>query len=66
MNRYEPEARFRDLEAAERPVFKLLVRAEPRVDEIRALRHVLKRMLRDHGIRCLSVTREPDQGPERR
>lgn len=59
MSGYEPEARFRDLEAAERPVFKLLVRAEPRVDEIRALRWLLKTMLRGYGIRCLSVTREP-------
>lgn len=61
----EPEGRFRDLEAAERPTFKLLVRAEPRVDGIRALRWLLKGMLRGYGLRCLSVT-EVNQEPERR
>lgn len=66
MNRYEPEARFRDLEAAERPIYKLLVRAEKGVDEIRALRWFLKTMLRGYGIRCLSVTKERDQETERR
>lgn len=62
---YEPEARFRDLEAADRPTFKVIVRAEKGVDEIRALRHFLKDMLRGYGLRCLSITQE-HQGPERR
>lgn len=61
----DAEGRFSDLEAAERPMFKLVIRAEPRVDEIRALRHLLKAMLRGYGLRCLSVA-QVNQEPERR
>jgi len=64
----DAEGRFRDLEAADRRTFKLLIRPERNTDAnaaIRGLRHLLKRMLRDHGLRCLSMTEEP-QGPERR
>ena len=57
MSDREPEARFRDLEAAERPVYQLQVRAEPGVDENRALRWLLKSMLRRFGIKCLSIVR---------
>jgi hypothetical protein len=41
---------------AERPVYQLRVRGEPGVDEIRALRALLKSMLRRFGLRCLSIT----------
>lgn len=54
----EPEGIFKGPSADERPVYKLLIRAEPRVDVDRALRAVLKNMLRGYGLRCLSVTRE--------
>jgi hypothetical protein len=63
---HEPEGRFRDLveperlrdlSAADRPTFKLIVRAEPGVDEIRSLRWLLKSMLRRFGIKCLSIER---------
>jgi hypothetical protein len=37
-------------ETKDRPVFILRLRALPRVDPIRALRHILKRALRDYGI----------------
>ena len=41
-----------------RPTYHLIVRAEPRVDEVRALRALLKMMLRRFGLRCLSVKPE--------
>lgn len=61
---FEPEGRLRDLEeperlrdlrAADRPTFQMIVRAEPGVDDTRALRALLKSMLRRFGIRCLSI-----------
>lgn len=60
--RYEPEGRFSDAPrapAAERPVYKLSVRAEPGVDEVRSLRWLLKGMLRQFGLRCVDIRREP-------
>lgn len=56
----EPKGRFADLKASERPTFNLLVRAEPGVDETRALRHLLKAMLRGYGVRCLSIKPAPE------
>jgi hypothetical protein len=59
---YEPEGRFSDaprLSASERPVYKLSVRGEPGVDEVRALRWLLKGMLRGFGLRCVDIRREP-------
>jgi hypothetical protein len=42
-----------------RPTFVLILRPEPRVaDPVRALRHALKRLLRDHGMRCVSISRK--------
>ena len=38
-----------------RPVFVLQLRPEPRIDAIKALRAALKRLLRDYGLRCISV-----------
>jgi len=64
----EPEGRFRDIEAAARPTFNIIVRAEPQVDEAeawRGLRRLLKDMGRGYRLRCLSVT-EIRQEPERR
>jgi hypothetical protein len=67
MSEYEPEGRFRDApsapaRAAERPVYQLSVRGEPGVDEIRALRWMLKNMLRSWGLRCVHIRREPPMG----
>jgi|GEM_PF-6551884 len=60
----EPEGRFSDAphdhpSAADRPVYKLSVRGEPGVDEIRALRWLLKSMLRRFGLRCIDIRRDP-------
>lgn len=57
---YEPEGRFSDLKpdyvpASERQQFRLTVRAEPGVDEMRALRALLKTMLRRFGLRCIDI-----------
>jgi hypothetical protein len=41
--------------AAERPHFRLLLRAEPGIDATRALRWALKQLLRKHGLRCTSI-----------
>ena len=53
----EPEGRFRD-KAANRPVYQLLLRPEPGVDDIRAVRALLKTALRRFGLRCVSIERE--------
>jgi hypothetical protein len=60
----EPEGRFTDLRpqsapASERPVYRMLIRAEPGVDEIKELRWLLKYMLRQRGLRCLSIEKLP-------
>jgi hypothetical protein len=41
-----------------RIIYVLKLRALPGVDAIRALRHVLKRLLRQYGLRCVSVSEE--------
>jgi hypothetical protein len=38
-----------------RPTFILELRAEPGVDSVRTLRAVLKRLLRNYGLRAVSV-----------
>ena len=43
-----------------RPIFVVRLRAEQGIDGIRALRAVLKSLLRRHGLRCLSA-READR-----
>jgi hypothetical protein len=40
---------------AVRPSYTLELRPEPGVDGVQALRQVLRRLLRDHGLRCLTV-----------
>lgn len=56
----EPEGRFADARpASERPVYRILVRAEPGVDEIKALRFLLKYMLRQQKLRCVSIEPVP-------
>jgi hypothetical protein len=42
----------------DRPTFLLRLQPLKGVDPIRALRHVLKRLLRNHGMRCLSAEEE--------
>ena len=39
----------------ERPVYRLLLKPEPRVDGIRALRALLKLALQRLGLRCISI-----------
>jgi hypothetical protein len=41
-----------------RTVYLLRLRPEPRVDSVRALRHALKILFRQCGLRCLSVKEE--------
>jgi hypothetical protein len=48
--------------ADERPVFVLRLRPEKNIDPIRALRNVLKRLLRNHGMRAVSVEEEKPDG----
>jgi hypothetical protein len=45
-----------------RPRFVLVIEPLPGVDAVRVLRWVLKRLLRDHGLRCVSVS---EANPER-
>lgn len=55
----EPEGRFRDLPPREapRPVYQITVQAGPGVDETRALRHLLKALLRRLSLRCVDIRR---------
>ena len=46
--------------ARDRPLFTVVLRAEPGIDPIRALRFALKRLLRDYGMRAISVDAEID------
>jgi hypothetical protein len=39
----------------ERPIYKILVRPEPGVDTARALRRLLKVLLRRFRLKCISV-----------
>ena len=48
--------------ARDRPTYALRLRAEPGVDAIRALRAVLKILLRRHGLRCVSAYEEKGGG----
>lgn len=41
--------------ASDRQLFELTVRAEPGEDEIKALRALLKSMLRRFGLRCINI-----------
>jgi hypothetical protein len=43
------------------PVYLLRLRPEPGVDHARALRHVLKRLLRDYGMHCVSCEKEEER-----
>jgi hypothetical protein len=51
----------------DRPIFVLRLRPEKGVDPIHALRHVLKHLLRAHGMKCISVEQtevNPEETPE--
>jgi hypothetical protein len=39
----------------DRPTFVVTLRPEPRVEPIRALRRLLKVLLREYGMKCTSV-----------
>jgi hypothetical protein len=41
------------------PIFVLRLQPLKGVDPLRALRHILKWLLRAHGMRCLSVEQSP-------
>jgi hypothetical protein len=41
--------------ARDRPTFVVVLRPEVGVDPIRALRHALKRLLRDYGMRAMRI-----------
>jgi hypothetical protein len=59
----EPEGLFRDSEAArDRPIYRLLLRAEPGVNETQAIRRLLKFALRACGLRCVSFGPIEDRG----
>jgi hypothetical protein len=45
---------------SDQPIFRLRLRPLKDVDPIRALRHVLKRLLRTYGMKCISVEEEKD------
>jgi hypothetical protein len=50
--------------AKDRPTFTITLRPEPGVDDpVRALRAVLKNMLRRHGLRCLSAQEDTEEQP---
>jgi hypothetical protein len=42
--------------APDRPIYTVRFRPEPGVDGIRNLRHLLKRALRDWGLRCVDIS----------
>jgi len=44
----------------EQPIYRLRLRALPGVDAVRMLRHILKRLLRTYGMKCISVEAEKD------
>lgn len=51
--------------ASERPVYELVLRPEASCgNPVLALRAALKRLLRDHALRCLSVRQVQPAGPE--
>ena len=45
---------------SEQPIYRLRLRPLKDVAPIRALRHVLKRLLRTYGMQCISVEEEKD------
>jgi hypothetical protein len=49
-----------------RPVYVLRLQPLKGVDPLRALRHVLKRLLRAYGMRCISVEQSADDTGVRR
>jgi hypothetical protein len=55
--RAQGEAPQAFVKAGERPLFELVLRPEPRVNSERALRALLKYVLRSHGLRCISIKR---------
>jgi hypothetical protein len=51
--------------AKDRPVYILKLRPEPQVvDPVRALRAVLKRLLRQHGFKCITVYEDSTNSAE--
>ena len=52
------------MSGSERPIFVLRLQPLPRVDAIKALRSALKNLLRQFGLRALSVERENPETEE--
>jgi hypothetical protein len=48
---------------SERVVYVLKLVARPGVDAIRELRLLLKKLLRSHGLRCVSIEEERKEQP---
>jgi hypothetical protein len=46
-----------------RPIFTLQIEGKPGTDGIRALRWLLKTLLRQHGFRCLDVSEAETSPP---
>jgi class 3 adenylate cyclase len=51
---------------SERPTYILTLRPESGVDGLRALRRLLKRLLRDHGLRCVGIEADRSTAATRR
>lgn len=43
---------------ANRPVFVIELRAEPGIEPLMALRAALRRLIRDHGLKCVRLSRK--------
>jgi hypothetical protein len=48
--------------AKDRPVFTVQFRAKPGIDAIKALRALVKRALRNHGLKCVSASEDIIEG----
>jgi hypothetical protein len=49
-----------------RPTFRLVLKPVPAcTDPVRQLRHLLKRALRSHGLRCISAEQVPPPNSDR-
>jgi hypothetical protein len=49
---------------SDRPTFVIRLRPEPGVDPVHALRHALKRLLRDYGMRAIAIDARLEEGDE--
>jgi hypothetical protein len=52
------------MSASKPPVYTIRLRPLPGVDAIRQLRALLKRALRSHGLKCISIAVEEREGEQ--